>query len=571
VTARPLVRARVLFSAPARDAASRFLREHADGAPLFPAGSFASAAALERRARKLDSWDGSAGSPGAGSRAQLAEFLREQNAPEALGPLHPAQVKSLADAARPDALFVMTGQQPGLLGGPALGLHKALTAVARARECAARLNRPVIPVFWAAGDDSDLAESNAAEFLEPGAAASSATLEFPDPEAAIPMSLRILSEDALRPLRERFPTSWPPEVLALAEQCYAPGRSMTEAFLRLMQAFLGGEGVLFVDGFAAARRPEAQAVLRRVAAHIHGAAGFQESLLRGTARLHETLNLPAQVPVRPGTVPAFLLQEGRRVRLFASDSGRVYAAGDEGHDLLPSLAEKTLLHSALTRPLVVDALFPALGHVLGPAELRYFAQLADVFPAFGRSFPLLAPRRQALVIPRAGLDTLKGIGFRAEELPDLRPSRVREHLTAEAWAKHPAAGDFPDADYRRFRESLGQYQGRRFAGGNFEAALRRLDRSFGHYREQARRLVFAEGAADRFRALQPLLRWLAGGAQDRHLNLLSLRGALGAEGFAELAAHLARPGADEAVGITVFVADGGDDIHEAKEPKGASR
>jgi hypothetical protein len=182
--------------------------------------------------------------------------------------------------------------------------------------------------------------------------------------------------------------------------------------------------------------------------------------------------------------------------------------------------------------------------VLGPAELRYFAQITDVFPAFGFSFPLLAPRRQALLIPRAGLDALEAIGFRAEELIDLRPSRVREHLTAEAWGTHPAAADFPDDDYARFREALGQYQGRRFPGGNFEAALRRLDRSFGHYRETARGLVFTEAAAARFRALQPLLRWLAGGTQDRHLNLLSLWNALGAKhraDLAELAADLRRP------------------------------
>src|SRR5690606_6062480 len=107
-----------------------------------------------------------------------------------------AQDKSLADAARPDSLFVLTGQQPGLLGGPAMALCKALTAVARARAASARLNRPVIPVFWAAGDDSDLAESNAAEFLEPGAAGGPARLDFPEPDAAVPMSLRVVAEGA---------------------------------------------------------------------------------------------------------------------------------------------------------------------------------------------------------------------------------------------------------------------------------------------------------------------------------------------------------------------------------------
>jgi len=528
-----------LLSRPARDAASVFLREHADGSALFPGGSFASDAALARRARALPSWDEPAGENGqaGGRRAALAAFLAAQNPVAAL---HAAQAAQLADAARPGTLFVMTGQQPGLLGGPALALHKALTAVAWARDAAARLGRPVVPVFWIAGDDSDLAESNAAEFLEPYAAPSTLSLAFPDPDDAHPMSLRVLDEDAARALCEALPTGWSPATRALAAACYAPGRSLTQAFRALMQTLLGPEGLLFVDGFDAARRPEAQALLRRI---TERSGLFHEALLRGTTRLRETLSLPPQVPVRPGTVPVFLFENGRRARLYASDSGRVYAAGDEGLDLRPALAEKTLLHSALTRPLVVETLFPILGHVLGPAELRYFAQIADVFPAFGASHPLVAPRGQALLVPRGGLEALTPLGFRVDDLLDLRPSRVREQLTDAAWRAHPAAATYPDAAYADFRAALAAYEAGAFPGGHgrFDAARRRLDRALGHHRTVARSLVFAEAAAERFRTLQPLLRWLAGGAQDRHLNVLSLYDALDkrpeAGGFA---AHRAR-------------------------------
>ncbi|HEX2612969.1 MAG TPA: bacillithiol biosynthesis BshC, partial [Fibrobacteria bacterium] len=433
-----------------------------------------------------------------------------------------------------------------------LAWAKAMTTVAWARACAARLGRPVIPVFWAAGDDSDLAESNAAEFLEPDAPAPGAAMEFADPEAAVPMSLRLLEAKPLRALWEKLPPSWDDPMRARAREAYAPGRSLTEAFVRLLQPFLGPEGALFVDGLSAARRPESQALLRRIASE---GAAFQEALLRGTARLRETLSLDAQVPVRPGAVPVFLFEGGERKRLFFSDSGRVYAAGAEDMDLRAALAEKTLLHSALSRPLVVDTLFPLLGHVLGPAETRYFAQLADVFPAFGRSFPLLAPRGQALAVPESGLRALETLGFTAADLLDLRPSRVREKLTEEAWARHPASTEFPDAEYRAFRGTLSGYQERRFAGGNFEAALRRLDRSFGNYREQARRRVFAEDAAAGFRALQPLLRWLAGGQQDRHLNLLSLRAALGEAGFAALTERFRAVGEEKIGAATVLEAD----------------
>lgn len=510
------------FTAPVRDAASKFLREHAAGAPLFPAGALASDEARARRARALDRW--------AGDRAALAAFLAGQN-PDAAGgaPLSAAQRAHLAAAARPDALFVLTGQQPGLLGGPALALHKALSAIAHAREAGVRLGRPVIPVFWIAGDDSDLAESNAAEFLEPGASPSGARLEFPDADDAIPMSLRVLDAARAHALRDALPASWSPAAHALASACYAPGRSLTEAFHAVLQTLLGEQGLLFVDGFAAARLPAAQAVLRRVTEDV---GGFHAALLRGTARLRESLALPPQVPVRPGAVPVFLFENGRRARLFASDSGRVYAAGDEGVDLRATLADKTLLHSALTRPLVVDSLFPTLGHILGPAELRYFAQIADVFPAFGCGFPALAPRQQSMLVPRAGLAALEALGFRGADLPDLKPSRVRAQLTDAAWRAHPAAAAFPDGGYAAFRAALADYEAARFprAGNRFDAARRKLDRALGHYRDAARAQVFTETAQERFHALQPLLRWLAGGSQDRHLNTLSLWNALETSG-----------------------------------------
>lgn len=515
-------------SVPLRDAASRYLRDHAEGSPLYPAGSLASGAARERRARKLDAWPG--------DRAALSAWLAEQNSPDVLGPLHPEQSKNLAAVAQPGALFVLTGQQPGLLGGPALALHKALTAVTHARAAAAQFEkegrgRPVIPVFWAAGDDSDLAESNAAEFLEPSAATSGVSLAFDDPEEAVPMSLRVPAEAERARLLESLPPSWDEETRALARAAYgdpeARGRSLTQSFLRLMQALLGDTGLLFVDGLSAAAR--AQGLLARVA---RDASGFHEALARGTKRLADALNQPPQVPVRPGVVPVFLLENGRRERLFASDSGRLYTAEAEARDLRPELASRALLHSALTRPLVVEELFPALGHVLGPAELRYFAQIADVFAAFGLSFPLLAPRDQRMLVPASGWSALEALGFRPEELFDLRPSLARERLTERAWRGHPAAADFPEDAQRDLLETLKTYQARWFPGADFDASHRRLGRAFGHYREQARKRVFEQKGAEALQALQPLLRWLGNGAQDRHLNSLSLRNALGAAGFA---------------------------------------
>ena len=82
---------------------------------------------------------------------------------------------------QPGALAVTTGQQPGLFTGPLYTVHKALSAAALARVLEARWNRPVVPVFWLAGDDHDFAEASTASWI---AADGAARHRLPAAEAA---------------------------------------------------------------------------------------------------------------------------------------------------------------------------------------------------------------------------------------------------------------------------------------------------------------------------------------------------------------------------------------------------
>ncbi len=53
---------------------------------------------------------------------------------------------------------VVTGQQPGLLGGPLLTVYKIATAIKLARR-RTETGFPTVPVFWSGDDDDDLAEA----------------------------------------------------------------------------------------------------------------------------------------------------------------------------------------------------------------------------------------------------------------------------------------------------------------------------------------------------------------------------------------------------------------------------
>jgi len=75
------------------------------------------------------------------------------------------------------AACVVTGQQPGLGGGPLYTWWKVAGAVIAARWASERLRHPVVPVFWCGADDSDFDEARRAYHARPGQAP--ARMELP--------------------------------------------------------------------------------------------------------------------------------------------------------------------------------------------------------------------------------------------------------------------------------------------------------------------------------------------------------------------------------------------------------
>src|ERR1700719_908769 len=88
-------------------------------------------------------------------RRGVVEVLRRQNA--AFG--GDSETTRNLDRLQNGAAAVVTGQQVGLLGGPAFSIYKALTAIRLANELTAN-GTNAIPIFWLATEDHDLAEVN---------------------------------------------------------------------------------------------------------------------------------------------------------------------------------------------------------------------------------------------------------------------------------------------------------------------------------------------------------------------------------------------------------------------------
>ncbi|MEJ2666210.1 MAG: bacillithiol biosynthesis cysteine-adding enzyme BshC [Deinococcales bacterium] len=337
--------------------------------------------------------------PRAVDRRTLAAAMRRNarrlGAPDAV-------FRSLDRLEHPASRVVVTGQQTGLLLGPAYTLSKAVTAVRLAQRLD-REDRPVVPVFWLASQDHDTAEVDHAVLLDGDERLHSVSVELPPEVAAgrapvtsamldaVAQGLRALSPEP--PFRE--------DVLRLVRHTGEDAESFADWFAALLYRLLGDAGLALFDPMQADAAVLLRPVLEReleapdaTVAEVNAAGrrlkrmGFTPQLGRGAEATNLFLETGGERPPRR----VLLRHEGRNFRL----EGRALSAAEVRARLDDDPA--ALTPAAGLRPVVQDAVLPTAVVVLGPGELRYFAQLRGVYEQHGVPMPLVWPRATATLL-----------------------------------------------------------------------------------------------------------------------------------------------------------------------------
>ncbi len=335
-------------------------------------------------------------------RSELREVLLAQNEAWGVPPIVRQRIQELAE---PQALAVITGQQTGLFGGPLFTLYKALTVVQVATRLRQQLSRPVIPVFWMASEDHDIAEADHVQLLDrTGALVTVRQASWASPIGFIPANLRFgpaISETLERVWDLLPPTEFVPALREAVSHAYAPQRTMAEAFARWMVHLLGGSGLVLADG----ADPSLKRLGGRVLLQEVEDAPRSSLAVLSASTLLRSLGYHAQIEARPDGVNCFLLQEGRRALIKDKENFRLR----DSHQTIPTAdlrrlaqeAPERLSPNVALRPIMQDTIFPTIAYVAGPGELAYFAQLHAVYQSFDVPMPLILPRATlTLVEPR---------------------------------------------------------------------------------------------------------------------------------------------------------------------------
>jgi len=308
-------------------------------------------------------------------------YLRRLGAPARL--LRTA--RRLADPAVP---VVVTGQQAGLLGGPAFTFFKAHSALVRARE-------EGVAVFWVASQDHDTTEVASTLLFDLDERFHALALPLPErrPVGRIPFRPYL---DSVNKLLTAF--RGVPEAKRALLDALEPAGTYAEAFARLLLLSFGERGLLPMDPMAPEFSPLFVPLLER---EIEDPLGSVAGLAEGAAALKARGFRPV-LGRPPGATNLFL--EGRDgVRRLLRYRGGRFFDGEGSYsraDLRAILAADParITPAAALRPVFQDALLATSGFVVGPGELAYVAELPPVYRRYGVPMPAVLPRLSAVVV-----------------------------------------------------------------------------------------------------------------------------------------------------------------------------
>lgn len=312
---------------------------------------------------------------------------------------------------------VVTGQQPGFLGGPLLTLLKIAATVALAAERTAA-GRPCVPVFWCGDDDDDLVEA-----LDPVAwDAPNSVLVRADGRPAArsgrferamigPLPVRRWcgpGAAVLRSLAGGVGSTLAADLALLWDQALDEDWDWSRLNVAAVRRVFAGHPLLVVRG----NDPGLQAA----AAPFYAMVGPLRARCRELAR-REGERMAGAAPISERSL-------GRD--LFAAVDGRRVFVPDESP--LPTAA--SLRPGVLLRSLVQDWLLRPAAVVVGPGEAAYLTQLGPLYAELGVPRSPLVPRLFGWVLPA---------GFPVERLEALASGPRFDRAEAEKRAAQLAA------------------------------------------------------------------------------------------------------------------------------------
>jgi uncharacterized protein YllA (UPF0747 family) len=347
-------------------------------------------------------------------------------------------------AERREAFFVVTGQQPGTLGGPLHTLYKVLTAVALAGILEDLTKRPFVPLYWCGGDDTDFQEIRRLSLVTRESTPISTMIPQQAHGAGLAtgdIGIEWLGQvwKNVRPFVEEFENG--AFAVQIVDGAFERARDHGEHASAILVGLTGG-ALAVVDGRSPAVRRHAQPMIVDYVTH-------EDEIKRVVIDQGEALQ-----------------RSGYHAQLTAgADSGIFLLENDVRKTVTPELrpmlvdaarhAVERCSPGVIARNLVQDFAIKPAAVVLGPAEIAYRCQINALYPRFGVPSPVPVPRLTATFVPPGLAAILQGTDLSTVEMMLRDPSEFVRSICERSLP--PALRDAADELERQVREAVDRF------------------------------------------------------------------------------------------------------------------
>ncbi|WP_087973019.1 bacillithiol biosynthesis cysteine-adding enzyme BshC [Oceanobacillus rekensis] len=347
-----------------------------------------------------------------------------------------------------NSVVVIGGQQAGLLTGPMYTINKVISIIQFARQQEEKLERPVIPVFWIAGEDHDFDEINHIHLPEvPQMKKYKLTHHIMEKKSVsdIPIDRVALSDWVDRLFEQLQETVYTKDIYDTIQTAMEKSQTYADFFARMIHQLFKDDGIVLIDSGNKDVRQLESIYFQDMIKHQ---PGISEGVHTALSDLNEKgYKVSLEAGIHDGHL--FYHEENERILLTRDNSGGWVGKQNEislTTDELMATAINTpelLSNNVVTRPLMQELLFPTLAFIGGPGEVGYWAGLKQAFHTMDLKMPPVLPRLSFTFVERSVVKALEkydidvasaineGVKKKKNEWLQLKSNPQIDKLTAE--------------------------------------------------------------------------------------------------------------------------------------------
>lgn len=321
-----------------------------------------------------------------------------------------------------NAVTVIGGQQAGLLTGPLYTINKMISIIKHAKQQEEKLNVPVVPVFWIAGEDHDYDEINHIHLLsrsEPELKKHSLPTYI---QKKIPISNIKLNEVGVQEwvdniFRQLQETDVTKDLYQSIYNSYHRSETLVDFFARILFTLFSDDGIVLVDSNDRQIRQIESDYFIKLIEHQKEVT----SNLYLSAQKVKQAGYSLSLDLEADDAHLFYHYQDERILLKRMEDGQWAGKQNEVKlttEELLQIAQETphlLSNNVVTRPLMQEMLFPTLAFIGGWGEISYWAVLKQAFDTLDMKVPPVVPRLSLSYIDQQTAKIMSEYKIKAEQ------------------------------------------------------------------------------------------------------------------------------------------------------------